>query len=154
MRKLMYGMFLSVALMVLTGCSGVSGMWVMDSIEPESAKDQFPMSALCLHKDGTYAATMACGTKFTGTYTYDADAKQLAFKGDTGKECVYKACLCKKTDKLFVESTDETKGWVAAMKRGKCACKCDGKCTCGDADKKACCGSAKCEPEKCKGDTK
>lgn len=126
MRKLLQGMVLSCVLVALTGCGGMAGHWTMASMEPESAKAEFPMVGLRLHDDGTFVACMESDSHFKGTWEYDADAQLLTFQSAEGKKRTYKASLGGLNNRLLVSSTEEGKDWKAEMKRGKCPGKCSG----------------------------
>lgn len=136
MKALLKGVLLSCVLVMLTGCSNLAGAWHVVSIEPESAKEAFPMAGLCLKADHSFTACMECGGKMSGTYEYDAKSELLTFKSEKGKTRTYKACLCSETGQLIVRPAEEGKEWKAVLKRSEC-CK----------DK---CDPKKCDPNKCK----
>jgi len=130
------------AVAMLTGCSGISGHWVTQSVEPQAAADKFELANLCLMKDGTYKAEAKYeGEVRTSEGKYEYQNNQLTFMAEGDKTRTYDAKLNAMQNVLTVKGGDEGERWTATMKRcSKCGSnpnKCCGCCagTC-PADKK------------------
>ena len=112
---------LSVAFVVLTGCTSVTGRWTLDTIDPEGAREAFPLSSVTLHDDGTYVATMPRGEKMVssqGEYTFEKS--KLHFVNERGDERTYTAKLVALGSKMEVHSEMDGEPVTAVMKRSKC----------------------------------
>jgi hypothetical protein len=115
------------ALMLLTGCTSMTGHWTMVSVTPESAKDAFDLRCMSLNDDGTYLAYAAHHNKteqMNGTYKYDQATKTLTFTGTKGKERKYHVDLISLGGEMKVSGGEKGKEWTAVMKRCK-ACPTD-----------------------------
>mgnify|MGYP000169368712 CR=1 FL=1 len=141
MKTLLQGLLGLGVVIALTGCGGMTGTWKMYSIEPQDAKGAFPLQTLCLHKDHTYCAYMACGTGINGKWEYDHQTKLITFIPEKGAQRCYKAWTDGMRNCLLVQSSEEGKEWKATMKRGKCDLPC--------CSKEAKCEPQKCQPQKC-----
>jgi len=139
MRAILKVSLLPLAVIALTGCGGISGAWVVDSIEPESVKGSFELGRVVLNEDGTYCARSAYkGETRTSTGKYEFAEDKLTFKSESGKTRVYEAKLAALGKELHVMGGEEGSEWTAVMRHCKCGEKC---CKCGN-----CCGYGKCAP--------
>lgn len=152
MKRLLAGMFLSCAVLALTGC-GVSGRWTMQSIKPEGMDKEFSLKCMCLMDDGTYQACAKEGAEMKmlkGTYKYDANAKTLTFTSAEGKARTYNAQVQCPGGEMKIWGAEKGKEWTAMMKReGACSkdCCAPGKC-CGMGCAPGKCPAAKAEVKK------
>jgi hypothetical protein len=112
---------LSAMVLVLTGCTSVTGTWKLDTITPGEAREGYPLASVTLHKDGTYVAMMPHGEKMVashGEYTFENN--QLCFTSEKGKERTYEAKLIALGAKLEVQTEMAGEPVTAIMKRAKC----------------------------------
>ncbi len=116
MKALLKGLVLASALLMLSGCSSMTGTWRAAAFEPPAARADFPLSMLQLNKDRTFTARMVGGVELTGTWAYDSARELLTFTWDAG-ERVYKAGTRDRGDVLLVRSSDTGKLWQARLTR-------------------------------------
>lgn len=141
MKVMLKGMFLSCALLMLTGCANMYGTWAVDSVEPEAAAKNFEFAKVTLNEDGTYVAEVTYDEKTReskGEYTYE-DGK-LTFKGQGGHDRTYDATFCGMCNKLIVKGEEHGEAWEATMKKVKCCSDCGDKCeeSCDKSCSKTC----------------
>ena len=144
MRNTLEGLFLSTALLVLTGCTSVVGRWTLQSVTPEEAKKRYAVDQVVLRQDGSYwAVADKDGQNETSTGRYTFANNKLAFASSDGKTRTYDAKLVGMGDKLEIKSSYQGQDVTTIMKRcGRC------RGCCNSADKE-CCKCGKC-PKCCK----
>jgi hypothetical protein len=122
MKALLKGLVLASAVLMLGGCSSMTGTWRAAAFEPPAARADFPLSMLHLEKDHTFRARIVGGVEMTGTWTYDSARELLKFTWD-GRERVYRAGTRDGGDVLLVRSSDPDKVWQARLTRTEDAAK-------------------------------
>lgn len=111
---------ISLCVVALTGCSGLSGTWKMQQIEPESARGNFNFNGITFASDGTYTAEMSYGGAakgVNGTYVYDKPGRTVAFKSEDGKTRSYHLKICGTCGKMWVWPLGDEHAWKATLKR-------------------------------------
>ena len=117
---------LSLALLVLTGCSGIVGNWTLESVTPEDAASHYTVVRMMLADDGTYCAmAKKAGEDVPSKGSYTFEDNKLCFTTSEGKLRSYDAKLIAMGSKLEVKAAAGDQEVTAIMKRGKCSGGCD-----------------------------
>ncbi len=116
-------LLLCVALFGLAGC-GIQGKWTLQSVTPESARQDLRFGDITLKDDKTYEAVAKYDGKTetsTGKYVFDSANHKLTFTPDQKGQPVrtYDAQLIDMGERLKVETAYKGKIVTAYMKRMK-----------------------------------
>jgi hypothetical protein len=88
---------LSVAVLILSGCSGPVGTWKMETISPRSAAAQFGLHKITFEANGQFEAEVLEGGRvvpISGTYIYDKQAELLTLNlvGGGTRQHAFETC--------------------------------------------------------------
>lgn len=120
MRQLGTAIGMALVLVVLVGCVGPIGTWKFVEIQPASAGEEFGLTSITFHNDGTYEAVVKQGGNertTRGSYEFDRKAEKLTLRDDAGTTREYGATTCPSCGYLYVSNPGTTREWQATLKR-------------------------------------
>ncbi len=107
----------TITLLVLTGCTGLTGRWRYQSIKPSGAERHMAIRCITFDKAGTYTAESLFGGQLVstdGTYTWDPKTYVVVLRSEKGEQ-TYRADVCGPCSTLQFWNVDDPERWRATF---------------------------------------
>lgn len=108
-------------LVVLGGCSSLSGTWRMTAMDPPIASASFELRQIEFAPDGKHFKATAIHrgevVEYAGTYAYESELERIVFVTGDGEQRAYHLTLCGGCGVMAVKADEEPRTWTATLER-------------------------------------